>query len=93
MLDINHCEPEELHLMCILPHSFHELVVVLLAHSLLNTILHCAAHNWLTNSSKFEQAKEVCAYNTSKLLHMEIREGGKVILIPLLNKLEQLTSA
>ena len=40
--------------MCILPHSFHELVVVLLARFLRNTILHCAALNWLTNSSKFD---------------------------------------
>ena len=77
MLDINHCESEELHLMCILPHSFHELVIVLLARFLRNTILHCAALNWLTNSSKFEQAKEVCACNTSKLFHMEIKEGGE----------------
>ena len=77
MLDINHCESEELHLMCILLHSFHELVVVLLARFLRNTILLCAALNWLTNSSKFEQAKEVCACNTNKLLPMEIKEGGE----------------
>ena len=63
--------------MCILPHSFHELVVVLLACFLRNTILHCSALNWLTDSSKFEQAKEVCACNTSKLLHMEFKEGGE----------------